>query len=880
MRKLTKDIVLDYMRTQSQSHSKDIQFTTQELSDALQMQRSNLSKVLNELVKDQQIKKTNGRPVYYSVASKEDSSCFKTMIGYKSSLRQVVQLAKAALLYPGNPLPILITGPDGTGKSLLASVVYDFAKESKILSEDAPFVKINCRYLEEESEEKIREVFFSTNDGAVYRARNGVLFVDHINCLCHDVQNILLKKAEQAQGSSSQIVLIYSVDESINPSQLSLYTSKFSIIADMPPLAKRPLEERFEMVQLFFRKEAQHMQKAIKINAELLRCLLLYPCQFHVKQLYKDIQLACANGYARCFDTNSDQIEVLIHDFPNYVRKGFLYYRKSRTQLEEIVPDNYLYIFSAQTTNACENSATVPKTARDSFYDMIHRKIEELKQRGMDEEDIMTIIQSDHEYSFHKSNSFMLKKGINRDSLSKIVDPKIIRFVDRFLKEASLRFDRVYPDSVFYAICLHLSSMLERQNKSQKISNEQIVTIVKMYNDEYLFCSRFAEELEQEFKLQAPISIDEIIFLTRFICDSQISTEADSKPVVLVAMHGSATASSIVEVSNALVQDGNIFAFDLRLDIDMQQIYEDFKQTILNINQGKGVLMLYDMGSLQSMANMVSTETGVKIMTVCIPATLIALDASRKASCHDSLEEVYHEVVNSYQQLYPELEQSYQKAKEPQVIITLCMTGEGAAVQMKNYIAQNIHLENTDIIPLSISDREYLLKKVNQIQKKQKIVCIIGVYNPELYGIPYIPVSTLFDTPADKLDILLTLETTHAVSSVNYDVIYAYLQEQLEGFDIQLLKEVLPKMISRIKKVNHGLSSDQEIGLFMHIACSIYNMQQQNPLPQNGQSKRIISKNKRLYHDLKEILTLAEDEFYVQFSDDELANIIQLIKKC
>jgi len=44
-------------------------------------------------------------------------------------------------------------------------------------------------------------------------------------------------------------------------------------------------------------------------------------------------------------------------------------------------------------------------------------------------------------------------------------------------------------------------------------------------------------------------------------------------------------------------------------------------------------------------------------------------------------------------------------------------------------------------------------------------------------------------------------------------------EEQLEGFDLQLLKKILPKTILRIKKVLHGLSSDQEVGLFMHITC-------------------------------------------------------------
>ena len=69
--KLSKDIVLEYMQNQALNHSESISFTTQELSDALQMQRSNLSKLLNELVKDQRIKKTNGRPVYYSLVNEK-----------------------------------------------------------------------------------------------------------------------------------------------------------------------------------------------------------------------------------------------------------------------------------------------------------------------------------------------------------------------------------------------------------------------------------------------------------------------------------------------------------------------------------------------------------------------------------------------------------------------------------------------------------------------------------------------------------------------------------------------------------------------------------------------------------------------------------------
>ena len=70
----------------------------------------------------------------------------------------------------------------------------------------------------------------------------------------------------------------------------------------MPSLSARTFEERFEMIQCFFQKEASCIQKNIKINAELLRCLLLYPCQFNVKQLKRTFSL----------DVQMDMQETLI----------------------------------------------------------------------------------------------------------------------------------------------------------------------------------------------------------------------------------------------------------------------------------------------------------------------------------------------------------------------------------------------------------------------------------------------------------------------------------------------------------------------------------------------------------------------------------------
>ena len=156
---------------------------------------------------------------------------------------------------------------------------------------------------------------------------------------------------------------------------------------------------------------------------------------------------------------------------------------------------------------------------------------------------------------------------------------------------------------------------------------------------------------------------------------------------------------------------------------------------------------------------------------------------------------------------------------------------------------------------------------------------MIGTYDPQLHGIPFISVTRLFDTPVDKLDVLLAVSNVEAIAQVDYDAIYAYLSEQLEGLDMKKLRNCLPKAIARIKRAAHGLSQDQELGLFLHIACAIQRMLMKGKMPVTMNRDSLIGRNKRLYNDLRDILQTLEKAFGIRFSDDELAYIIAIIKQ-
>ena len=152
---------------------KQEQVTAMELAELLDLSRQVVSHYFTRLLEEGVVEKTNSRPVYWRVISndklddidekeielnivdqnklpankvvkhkKED--VFSGLIGAYGSQKKVVEQCKAAVNYPPNGISMIITGESGVGKSFLANLIYKYALENKIISEDAPFIVLNC----------------------------------------------------------------------------------------------------------------------------------------------------------------------------------------------------------------------------------------------------------------------------------------------------------------------------------------------------------------------------------------------------------------------------------------------------------------------------------------------------------------------------------------------------------------------------------------------------------------------------------------------------------------------------------------------------------------------------------------------------------------
>lgn len=867
--KTNKQKILEFIKEKT-NEKEDISFTAQELSEIFEISRANISTALNQLCLENELEKENGRPVKYHILQKKthEEDCFKNFIGANGSMKNQIKLAKACILYPEKEVRALISGEPGTEGTLFAKKMYEFAISQKLLSEDTPFIEVNLENYK--TKESAYNCFKDIQDKYHDLMRNsgGFILITHYEKLNDESRKglVLARTLEQ----NAKVITVLSQEITSFDSDTR---NDFAFRINLPSLEERGFEERLELIEAFFKKESEKVKKEIVINSELLRCFLLYKCEGNVKQLQEDIRIGCANAFVRNAGKETDTLNVYLSDCNPYVRRGFLQYKDNREVIEKLIPENYTYSFTGEISSKKQETT---RQKKQSIYDVIDEKVKELKSRSIPEEDIMTIVSADIESDI--SNYMSLNDTqYDRKALEKIIDPVIIELVDSSLKEASSLFSRVYPSTIFQAMCFQIQELIQQKSVKKRISNEKITEVVEKYPEEYAFAARVTSKINKEFNI--PINIDDTVLLTIYFSNRRLHESNHDKPAVLLVMHGK-VASAIEKTIEGLYKTDNLYSYDLLLDQSIDEAYEHIKSLCLKIGNSKGILVLYDMGSIKKIMEMIASETGLMMRLVELPMTLFALDAIIKLDGEEKLDDVYKSILNNGFGSFAKLKEEYERYDHvnKKVIVTLCASGSGSAIQMKQYIEKNMNLDGIQVIALAASDRKVMLDNINSYRKNGEILCVVGTYDPSLYDIPFVSVAKLFNTPIEKLDLLLTVDPIQEEQLVEYQELYDYLSKQLEYININKLKNTIHKTIKRMMKKTRILASDEEMGLFLHLACMINRIKSDTEMPINIHRDVLLSKNKRMYNDIKDILVDLEEDGDVIISDDEIATIIEILK--
>lgn len=846
-------------------------FTTKELAERLSFQRSNMSSILNELVSEKRLSKSSSRPVIYKIVNDGltagQESTFDLLIGSgNGSLKNNIDLAKASLMYPKKSLSTLLVGAPGTGKAFFAQTMYSFACETGLLSDRSVLITIDGKTDSSNSE------FVKIFDGNIRTLQNagtdgGMLVIHNFEFLASDIRNQIIQIAKLPE---KRFYLVCSISDSLSGVMRDILWESFPVKLEFSRLEHRSFKERFDYIHYFFHQESRRMNRGLIISSEVLRCLLLYNCPNQLDQLRQDIQMACANAFMRDIHRKTGKISVYLGDFQVEVRKGFLMYSRFREEIEDIIPSTYTYVFSEKDGLSIRENELDPGV---NIYQTIEKRKQELGRQGLTDSEISIVISESIERQLTHFTNEQDKNLYDRTALEKIVGPWIVSEVEEFVTKSSEKLGRVFSASIIQALSLHLQAAISFK-KSHPLSGEKVEKIRNEYPDEYELVLGLLNHIKQETEFD--LGESEAGLLTYFLTHSTSDSE---KVAVLIAMHGSGTAHSIAQVVRNLLSYSHLHAYDMQLDKDMVTVYEELKSTVQQLDRGKGILVIYDMGSIQTILETVAKETGIQIRFIQVPITLLALEAARRIDDDLSLEELHKSLLESMSETLHITQNIHSREVKPKAVITLCMSGEGAALIMKDYIEQRSHLQNTQVIALALSDKKRLLATLKRLKTRFEIVCIVGTYNPNIFGIPFASITTLYNTPVEQLEVAMYLEKNDELSSFNYDEIYKYLKEHQANLNITSLKRLLPSTVRKIKNISDGLKLDQEVGLFVHLASLVSRLQQEGTTPDNPVKDRIITSHKRLFYELTEIVTPLEEEFGIEIPEDEIANIISIIKE-
>jgi len=926
------DKIYDYIFQASKILDKDkllIQkgFSAQEIGDTLDILRNNVSKELNTLCREKKIIKIKNRPVLYfdrkcledilSIklsedleelsdinslidAQKEvieDYSPFNDLIGANTSLKNQIEQAKAALLYPPNGLHTLIVGSTGVGKSLFANIMYEYSKYIKKLPEDAPFVIFNCADYANNPQLLLSYVFGhikgaftgaeKEKEGIVSKADGGILFLDEIHRLPPEGQEMVFyfmdtgtynKLGETDRTRKANVLLIGATTEDPNSTLLKTFVRRIPITISMPDFDERPIDDQIELIHYLISKEAQRVNKTIKISAEAIKALIGSTSFGNVGQLKSNIQLACAKGFLNCINTD-ESIDINLNLLPPNIKNGILI-------LSNKVHEN------ATAWNIIPNTITIQPDGNKTFletdayeppfniYSIIEDKTSALQEEGMSEDEIKNFITTD--INLHLKQFYAkFKNDIHRrEGLLKIVDSDIIDFAEEIKTLAENRLNKKLNERFIYATSLHFSALFNRIKKKTVSFSSPIELPSTINSKEYAVAKEIHSLIEKRYNLAIPpVEIEYLALLLTSIQESSYQERVG----IVVAAHGSSTATSMVAVAKKLFDADNILAVDMPLEMTPSDILETVIEKVKAVDEGKGVLLLVDMGSLNTFGDLITEKTKILTKSVDMVSTPLVLEAVRKCSlCDTDLNSVYSYLVTDFRGYTNKLITD-EVATTDGVIVTICSTGKGAAIKLKELvqdIIDNITTDDINIIPIGLDN---LNKSISHISNSNKIIAFIGIKNPDM-GIPFISIEHLIDGSGEK--ILKNLIDGKAIIAPNNKaenqivlktLCKQSLREMLTFLNPEKICSLLEDFVITIEKalcINYENSN--KLRIMLHVACALERMIIDDSLVYKESPDTL---NKNNLSALKKASLIFKNSLSISLTNDELYYMVDMLNQ-
>ncbi len=855
--------------------------TAGDLAISLGLSRANVSGDLNRLCKEGKAEKYGSKPVYYRIpeggASLNADSLLNVFVHKNHSLFHCVEQAKAAVLYPPHGMHMLLFGETGVGKSMFAELIYRYAHENGSL--DGPFIVFNCADYADNPQLLVSQLM-GTKKGAytgadadrpglLEKADGGVLFLDEVHRLPPQGQEMLFtfidkgvyrRLGETDAERKASVLMICATTENPESNLLKTFVRRIPMIIKIPNLSERSIDERLNLISDFFRKESARLGKPISVSVNTVRSLLSYRCPNNIGQMKNDIQIICAKAYSDYISGKKDDLNIISHDIPEYIREG-LYLETTHRQIwNRFVGINKRFcVFDSKV----ESPLLEDEEKDENIYERIDSHMQELKKIGVDDDGIAREINKDIYAYFEK---YTQTSDQDLSNIKNLVGMDVVLVVDQILSEAEEKLVRDFGSNIRYGLAVHIYTAIGRIRQGHKIVNPQMNEIRKNLPREFSVALDSLKIINK--KLDVDMPIDEAGFLAAFFDLSHFQHGA--KVLVVVIAHGASTATSMAEAANRLLGMNYVIGMNASLDENPQKVYLRLKDLVKSRPESSGVLLLVDMGSLMNFSQDLQKELGIQTKAIALVSTLHVIEAGRKASMGYSLDYVYQEARNINDQIYSGTSVAVKEQLTKAFIVTLCTTGEGSAALLKNVLDSQLdyHRSLCETIALKLTDKEDIEARLAAINRIGKVLCVVGTF-PVNFPVPYFNLA----------DVLEGSAIPKIQKRIDQEAFWGKVQDTLStmlknGGNENIFLQVRAVIEAVEKQSGYQLASDVMVGVLCHMSCMVDRLIENEPVGKFPNKRAFIKQNLKFYNLVKNCCVAMQNYFSITIPDDEICYII------
>ncbi len=846
----TKEEIFAYVQNKTRSYTQATlgELTANEISKRLNVSRALASQYLNELVKDGTVIKISSRPVYFlnrkvledrngiklgsdpylSVGELERDLSrgqrgrkdFDKLIGGHGGLSYEVEQCKAAIKYPPNGLPILITGQVGTGRGYLASLVFEYAVNSGLLPSERSLQVFCCG--EYEDPQMAAVALFGTDDreniGALRRSVGGMLYIADVQCLSRDAQDRLAQFLDTGgfwAGTSSKsapsgsVRLVLSTGERHEENISKKLLRRLPVVIRMPALSERSVEEREQLILHFFRQETDRMDREVYISNRVFSTLLQYEFPANIEQMKNCIQTSCANGLVQMKESSGELLVYLYH-LPEYLMVT--------TQVSSEFSDEQRSMVNVRSfgRNAMQETA-------GQYYNNILSEYESYRNHQCSQDELLARLDQTmgdfFDYLFF-SKQFANAKS---DALQRVMEAVFDSMTDKYFIHLPAHFADAFSR------CLYLQVRTEAVSKDIRVAG-CLELLIQQFPRETVLADEISRRVEQSLD----ISVNGMSQLLLILGLRQYSQNVRMDGIRgIIICHGYSTASSIASVANRLNANRVFEAIDMPINVSIQETATRFKRYINHVPGPKDAILLVDMGSLEDMHTLLNGQTNLNLGIINNVSTALAVHVGNMILEKMPMREILETATQTHFSTF-KLVQS-----RPKKAAVLFVSEAGATVARRmaelfnNSLPRQIEVEFLSYDYLQLKHTEGL----NELKAKYEVLFISGTIDPELDDAVFIPMEDIISfREIKRLNRALARYMQQAE-------IEEFNQRLLKNFSLQNVVQYLTILnadkvldltnvaLDRLQRMlRKKFSAQTVIGLNIHICCLVERLVTKTPI--------------------------------------------------